>query len=229
MGKVDLVRFASAEALAKAAASDWMDQVAARSEQCCAFSGGRIAEEFFTAITTQALERRLSLAAINYFWADERCVPPDHPDSNYRVTNERLLKPLQIPAARVHRIKGELDPELAAKEASEEFGRVVRPPLDFVFLGMGEDGHVASIFPDDNMPEPIEVNYRPVIAPKPPPRRITLVRRAILAARNVWVLVSGPGKEEALGKSLRADPSVPLGKVIAGRDFTRIFTNISGK
>jgi 6-phosphogluconolactonase len=107
--------------------------------------------------------------------------------------------------------------------------RIVRPALDFAFLGMGEDGHVASIFPGDNAEESPSIYYRPVMAPKPPAQRITLVMHAILAARNVWVLASGRGKEEALGKSLTPGASTPLGRVVGGRDFTKVFTDIPGK
>lgn len=225
MGRAELVRFDSAEKLANAVAKEWLGEVARTPRQCCAFSGGRIAEKFFEAL--RALSPALN--NVHFFWADERCVPPDHPDSNYRLMHTRLLGPLKIPEGQVHRIRGEAPPAVAAAEASEQFARIVRPALDFVFLGMGEDGHVASIFPGDNAEESPSVYYRPVIGPKPPPQRITLGMHAIQAAQNVWVLASGPGKEAALGKSLGPEANTPLGKVIGGRSFTRIFTEIPAK
>lgn len=228
MGKVDLVRFDSPAALAQAAAREWLDSISLPTLHYAAFSGGRIAENFFDAITADVLQRQFALARVHFFWADERCVPPDHSDSNYRVMHTRLLQPLEIPAAQVHPIKGELGPVAAAREASLEFAKVVRPVLDFVFLGMGEDGHIASIFPGNPLEESPEP-YRPVLnAPKPPPERVTLAMHPMIAAKNVWVLAAGTGKAEALGKSLRT-AETPLGRLVEKRTFTRVFTDIPPK
>ena len=114
-----------------------------------------------------------------------------------------------------------------------ELSRVVprneagQPMLDIVFLGMGEDGHVASLFPG----EPEEANaaksvYRAVTASKPPPRRITIGYGAIAVARQVWVLASGAGKEQALRESLAVVAQTPLAKVLKLRSHTKIFTDI---
>ena len=225
MGKVDLIRFESADALAQAAAREWLQSIT--QPHYAAFSGGRIAEKFFDAITSEVQRTNRPLAAVHFFWADERCVPPDHPDSNYRIMHDRMLKPLKIPDAQVHRIKGELGPAPAAREASTEFARVAPSGLDFVFLGMGEDGHIASIFPGDPLNEQPKKYYRPVLnAPKPPPGRVTLAMHAIVAARNVWVLASGSGKTAALGKSL-SNFDTPLGQLIKKRQMTQVFTDIT--
>ena len=226
MGEVDRVRFESADALAQAAATAWLDSLPAAGPHFAAFSGGRIAGNFFDAITSEVRARNTTLAHVDFFWADERCVPPNDPESNYGLMRSRLLERLKVPQDRVHRIKGETEPAAAAREASAEFTSVVRPVLDFVFLGMGEDGHIASIFPGDAMDESSTAFYRPVVAPKPPPRRITLAMHSMVAARNAWVLASGSGKEEALRKSL-GGASTPLGKLLERRGFTRIFTNVS--
>lgn len=223
MGKVDLIRFESPTALAQAAARQWLNTVALSNKHCAAFSGGRIAENFFDAITAEVLQRKLTLAEVHFFWADERCVPADHADSNYRITHSRLLNPLNIPNRQVHRIRGELDPLTAASDASRDIAKLA---LDFVFLGMGEDGHIASIFPGAKLDESPNEAYCPVFdAPKPPPQRVTLSMKAIVAAANVWVLVSGAGKKDALGKSLNT-VETPLGHLLEKRAFTRIFTDI---
>jgi 6-phosphogluconolactonase len=232
MGKVDLVRFESVEALAQAAAQEWLRSAGLSRAQphYAAFSGGRIAERFFEAITSEVRDRKISLAQVHFFWADERCVPPDDRQSNYWLMHARLLQPLKVPATQVHRIKGELGPAAAAREASQEFRRVVPSALDFVFLGMGEDGHIASIFPGDPIDESPTESYRPVFsAPKPPPQRVTLAMHAMVAARDVWVLASGDGKEKALGKSLSSAAETPLGWLLQRREYTRIFTNIPRK
>jgi 6-phosphogluconolactonase len=224
MSNVELVQFESPDALAQAAAREWL--AAIQQPHCAAFSGGRIAEQFFDALASKAGEL---LDDVHFFWADERCVPPDHPESNYRMMHTRLLEPLKIPQAQVHRIKGELGPVIAAQEASHEFSRIVKGPLDFVFLGMGEDGHIASIFPGDLLEESAEY-YRPVFkSPKPPPERVTLSMHALVAARNVWVLVSGKGKQESLGKSLSEGATTPLGILLKRRISTRILSDFRPK
>ena len=104
-----------------------------------------------------------------------------------------------------------------------------QPAIDLVFLGLGENGHTASLFPE----EPPEVRaspavYRPITTPdKPPPHRITLGYATLAAARKVWVLVSGAGKEQALHDSLLPGGRTPLGQVLASRGFTKIFTDLS--
>jgi len=103
-----------------------------------------------------------------------------------------------------------------------------QPLLDLIFLGMGEDGHVASLFPGapDEVVRKKSV-YVPVVAPKPPPRRITLNFATIAAARQVWVLASGAGKEQALRESLADEGKTHLSRVISLRQVTIIFTDIA--
>ena len=181
-----------------------------------------------------AKARKVSLASVHFFWADERCVPPTDPESNFALANEHLFQPLKIAPDKIHRIPGELSPPQAVVLAVAELTHFVpcnlkgQPVLDILFLGMGEDGHVASLFPG----EPEEANadksvYRAVTASKPPPRRITIGYGTIAVARQVWVLASGVGKEAALRDSLAADGQTPLARVIKLRSHTKIFTDIS--
>ena len=100
-----------------------------------------------------------------------------------------------------------------------------QPVIDLVFLGMGEDAHVASLFPGDTEAVESQVVYRAVTGPKPPPRRITLGYPALAAAREVWVLASGEGKAGALRDSLDAGSDTPLGRVLQSREETEIFTD----
>jgi 6-phosphogluconolactonase len=201
-----------------------------------ALSGGRIAVPFYKQIVNSAHRTRLSFEGVHFFWADERCVPPDSKENNYAVAKEHLLGPLEIPEANIHRIRGEDDPAIASRDAEAEICRVLplasegQPIIDLVILGMGEDGHVASLFPAEGA-EWVRDSavYRPVIATKPPPNRITLGYQPIIAAREVWILASGPGKESAFKALLREDLNLPAARVVRSRDETRIFQDIDPK
>jgi len=235
MPNYELLTFLGPLPLAQAAAEAWLSKIESASRQhhsqLVALSGGRIAGDFFRAVAENARRRSISSAAVQFFWGDERCVPPQDPESNYGLAEKWLLQPLQVSAAQVHRIRGELPPEEAASEAAAELRRLApanpdgQPVLDLIFLGMGEDGHIASLFPA-TPPEsiPPDAVYWPVTAVKPPPKRITLTYPAIIAAREVWVLASGAGKTEALRASL-AGTQTPLGRLLSMRPQTRIFTD----
>jgi 6-phosphogluconolactonase len=251
MKKFDLISFATAEELASQAAGAWLDEIesARRTNKphCVALSGGRITHKLFTSVVNLVREGRRvgdpnfrdggtpSLPSnVHFFWADERCVPPDDPESNFKLADELLFAPLKIPANQIHRIRGEDSPAVAVKSAEAELCRIVplnaagRPVLDLVFLGMGEDGHVASLFP--NAPAEVVNHPGPFLfienSPKPPPRRISLSYAAIAAVRQAWVLISGAGKEKALRESLDLSSKMPLAKVIGLRQKTLIFRQI---
>jgi 6-phosphogluconolactonase len=172
------------------------------------------------------------LGAVHFFWSDERCVPSDDPESNFCVAHDLLLNPLRIPGEQIHRVRGEEPPALAAAQAETELRRIApskggQPLLDLVFLGMGEDGHVASLFPGESEKTMAsQAVYRPVVAVKPPPQRITMGYATIAAARQTWVLASGADKEVALRESLAPAGQTPLARVLRSRRQTKIFTNI---
>lgn len=228
--------FQNADALAEAAASRFLELIARAPQNKpfhVALAGGRVTRKSFNAIVAQAKDQRAAFDPVHFFWGDERCVPPSDPESNFALAKECLLEPLQIPESRIHRIRGELPPDQAAREAEAELKRFVPvdpaglPILDLVLLGMGEDGHVASLFPG----EPEEVIrspavYRPVVASKPPPNRVTISDAALAAACQVWVLASGSGKEKALSDSLHPAGTTPLARLLRQSSQTVIFTDI---
>jgi len=238
MKNYELLRFASAADLARAAARAWLDEIeaAARAGQihCVALSGGRIAQQFFAATTAQAKTRKTAFDCVHFFWADERCVPPDDPESNFKMADELLFSPLKIAAENIHRLRGEDPPQDEVKSAAAELRRIAKknreqqPILDLIFLGMGEDGHIASLFP--NAPEKIIDIHVPFLvvenSPKPPPARISLSYQAIIAAKNIWVLISGAGKAAALRESLSSTGKTPLARVMAARPV-KIFSDIN--
>ena len=234
----ELISFANADELARAAASAWLDEIAAANHaaksHCVALSGGRITKKFFSETVAQAKARAVSFERVHFFWADERCVPPTDPESNFKMANELLFAPLNIAAEKIHRLRGEDSPSAAVKIAESELCRIAprnknqQPVLDLIFLGMGEDGHVASLFP--NMSAKILDVSAPFLvvenSPKPPPTRISLSYQAIFAAKNIWILVSGASKESALRESLSPKGGTPLARVIQSRPV-KIFSDLA--
>ena len=243
MENLKLISFASADDLASAAASAWLDEIESANRagkpHCVALSGGRIMQRCFTATAEQARQRQVPFANVHFFWADERCVPPTDPDSNFKLANELLLLPLKIAAKNIHRLRGEDSPAAAVSQAEAELGRTapknqnLRPVLDLVLLSMGEDGHIASLFPNA---DPITLNspapFLPVEnSPKPPARRISLSYTAIADARRVWAMVSGAGKEAAFRESIQPSGRTPLARVIQSRpppSPVKVFTDLAG-
>jgi 6-phosphogluconolactonase len=221
--------------LAREVAKRWLEKLAASNKSnvyTVALSGGRIAKTFFIEIVRQSLAQPISFAGVHFFWADERCVPPTDPESNYAVARQLLLAPLKIPQSQIHRLQGEKPEPVALCEAVKDIIEVAgliegQPRLDLVILGMGEDGHVASLFPGE--PEAVMASpdiYRVVTAVKPPPKRITLGYGAIARSVETWVMVSGTGKERALGQSLSETGGTPLARVLKMRKETLIFSDV---
>ncbi|HWC61665.1 MAG TPA: 6-phosphogluconolactonase, partial [Verrucomicrobiae bacterium] len=198
-----------------------------------ALSGGRITGKFLAAVVEQSKQRKISLGQVNFFWADERCVPPTDAQSNFKLVNDGLLAPLNISPEKIHRLRGEDGPEAGAKQAEAETRKIVganahgQPVLDLIFLGLGEDGHVASLAPEESesMMQDQSVFRGVHNFAKPPPERITIGYQTIAAARQVWMLASGAGKEQAMRDSLAGN--TPFGRVLKLRNGTRIFSDIA--
>jgi 6-phosphogluconolactonase len=185
--------------------------IARRGRFIIGLPGGSVASAFFPALAAL----RVDWTRIEIFWIDERAVPPEHPDSNYGVASRLLLGPARVPAACIHRMHGEL-PELeqAARRAADELRSIAGDPprLDLALVGVGEDGHVASIFPG------LSATADPVIAvynsPKPPSRRLTLTLPVLASAGLVVVAAFGESKaavmREALGDRRASTPVAAL-------------------
>lgn len=152
-------------------------------------------------------ERRLPWGGVTVLFGDERCVPPDDPESNYGQAFEELLR--HVHPGSVHRMPG----ELGAEEAAARYDAIVRElsPLDLVLLGMGPDGHTASLFPGHAALAADGCAVAVHGAPKPPPDRVSLTLPALRSARHVVFLVTGADKAEALAMAARGE--VPAGMV----------------
>ena len=139
---------------------------------------------------------------VHILWGDERCVPPDDPRSNYRMAKEALLDRVPIPRDQIHRIRGEDDPQKAAMDYERELRDLLTNGLDLVLLGLGEDGHTASLFPGQPAVHETERWVMAVPAPTGDMWRVTLTPAAINLARNVTFVVSGATKAQRLEQVL---------------------------
>lgn len=212
--------FADVQALNEAAAHEWVrctrEAVAARGRFTVALSGGSTPKRLYQLLTAEPFRSQVDWGRVEFFWGDERCVPPDHTDSNYRMAREAMLDHLPIPAGLVHRIEAERSDRDAAARAYEavlarSFGaRPGGPPpaFDLILLGMGPDGHTASLFPHT---QALGETKRWVVAnpvPQLDTERLTLTRPVLNRAREVLFLVAGADKAERLAEVLTgpADP-----------------------
>ncbi|NEX20438.1 6-phosphogluconolactonase [Thiorhodococcus mannitoliphagus] len=179
--------------------------IAARGRFCLALAGGRTPLNAYTLLVDEATD----WDRWHIFFGDERCLGPDDPERNSRAADQHFLSRVPIPAANVHPIPAELGAEAAAAAYAELIASQL--PLDLVLLGLGEDGHTASLFPGREIPEGVLV--MPVHhAPKPPPDRVSLTPDAIASSRQVLVLVTGADKREALAQ-WRAGKELPIARI----------------
>jgi len=189
--------------------------VAARGRCDLALAGGATPRRLYALLAAPPFRDALPWGSLDLWLGDERCVPPGHPDSNERMVRETLLAGDPPPPARLHRIRGEWpDPEVAARSYEAELRSALGAGgLDVALLGMGPDGHVASLFPGDEALEERERWVRAATSPRPPPRRITLTLPALEAAAAVLLVVSGADKAERVAEVL----SGRAGHLPAGR------------
>ncbi|MFQ5889562.1 MAG: 6-phosphogluconolactonase [Gemmatimonadota bacterium] len=204
-----------AEVLADAAAREVTrsvrNAIARRGSCSIALAGGRTPRQLYRKLAGEPHRSRIDWRRLEVFWGDERCVPPDHSESNYRMAREALLDRVPVARLAVHRMRGEVEPFSAAAEYEaallETLGAA--PRLDLVLLGIGADGHTASLFPDTPN---LGGELRWVIStlgPATPRRRLSLTLRTINGARKVIFLATGAAKAAALALVLgkAADPA----------------------
>jgi 6-phosphogluconolactonase len=184
------------------------EAVAARGRARIAISGGSTPKAAFALLAdpSQPWRDQMPWDRLDLYWVDERCVPPGHPDSNYTMTREAMLDHVPLPAAQIHRMEGELEPHVAADRYESELRNNFRlegaelPAFDLVALGMGPDGHTASLFP--HTPALNEIN-RLVVANHVAQKdawRVTLTSPVINNARSVFFLIAGQDKAQILNE-----------------------------
>jgi len=198
-----------------------VDAQAERGVAALVLTGGRVAAKVYRAVAASPARDAVDWSRVDLWWGDERFLPGGHPERNATQARAALLDSVPLDPARVHPMPASDgpdgdDPEAAAARYAAELseaakpGSEVLPHFDVLMLGVGEDGHVASVFPE----RPVDYEARPVAAvrgaPKPPPVRITLTLPAINTAEEVWLIATGPDKADAVGMALSGAGPVQL-------------------
>ena len=185
-----------------------------RNEFRIALSGGSTPAPIYSRLAVIGRDLPWELTRITF--GDERCVPPDDPQSNYRMARETLLVPAAVPEKSIFRMRGEIDPQLAAQEYQDQLDLMATQPIyrhDLILLGLGDDGHTASLFPGTVA---LDETTRRVVAnfvPKLDASRLTFTYPLINHARHVCFLV-GAGKSASLiQRVLEGDPQFPASRV----------------
>jgi 6-phosphogluconolactonase len=186
----------------------------------CGITGGSTALIFLGALR----DADVAWSRVTLFWGDERAVPPESPESNYGLAEQMLLTPLGAKAPQAIRMPGEA-PDL--ERAAREYSAALPPALDLLILGVGDDGHVCSLFPGH--PALLEASARVLAitdSPKPPPRRLTLTMAYVLRCRRVWIVAVGERKRVLLQQAIqKQQPATPFDLVVAQGQQVTIFTD----
>ncbi|MEU8425252.1 6-phosphogluconolactonase [Micromonospora sp. NPDC048835] len=225
MSEASVAVHADADLLAQAVAArllvKLLDAQADRGEASVVLTGGRVAAAVYRAVATLPARDAVDWSRVDVWWGDERFLPTGDPDRNETQARAALLDAVPLDPARVHAMPASdgpagNDPEAAAAAYAQELARAARPGhatlphFDVLMLGVGEDGHVASVFPE----HPVGYETRPVSAvrgsPKPPPTRTTLTLPAINTAEEVWLVAAGADKAHAVGMALAGAGPVQL-------------------
>lgn len=189
------------------------DAVDANDRFLIGLSGGATPRGLYERLAGPAYAERIPWGSVHVVWGDERCVPPFDPQSDYGMAKAALLDHVAIAEGHIHRIRGEDDPDVVAGEYERllrrTFGAMTGPPptvpgarIDLVLLGMGDDGHTASLFPGTGAATEQQRWVMPVEAPTPPRRRVSLTPPVLNAAAHALFLVTGVAKAPALAAVL---------------------------
>jgi 6-phosphogluconolactonase len=226
-------------ALAESVAPRFLSRVAKRIDEGklahISLTGGSMGAAVLAAAARNPRAARIDWSRVHFWWSDERFVPLGHTDRNDRQARDAFLDVVEVPAENIHATLGSddgLDLDTAAAAYARELARFpgregAWPSFDVCFLGVGPDGHIASLFPD--RPE-IQITDRSVVAvrdsPKPPPERITMTRPVINSSKRVWLVLAGADKAAALGLALAGASyaSVPAAGA-KGRTRTTFFVD----
>jgi 6-phosphogluconolactonase len=207
---MELKRFAETGVLARAAAelvvNAAKEATAARGAFHFALSGGSTPKALYALLAQEPFRSRIDWSKVQIWFGDERCVPPDHADSNYRMARESMLATLALPESQVHRIRGEADPDAEAERFADEMKRSIPlangvPVFDLALLGMGTDGHTASLFPGTGavlVRDRVALAVMPGAYVKPQVRRVSVSAPVLQETRSLLLLIAGADKTDVL-------------------------------
>ena len=211
--------FTDAQELTRAAAGLFLEvgkqAIAERNRFLVALSGGSTPKALYSILANDKYAQQLDWSKVHFLFGDERSVPPTHADSNFAMANAILFSPLHIPSAQIHRMRGEDPPETAAAQYETTLRHLTTavpgqwPRLDLVLLGMGDDGHTASLFPDTASLTEQTRWVVPSTSPQGTRARVTLTLGVINHASVILVLVAGLNKAAVVRRLLEQRPGDP--------------------
>ncbi len=219
MNKRDVIICRNADDLCRRAAAEFVrlaeESRRDRGRFAVALSGGSTPRALYSLLATPEYKEQIIWPQVHLFWGDERCVPPDHADSNYRMVRESLLSKIQIPEANVYRMAGEKEPRIAAAEYERRLIQFFQlssdelPRFDLIFLGLGEDGHTASLFPESEALKETKRLVAATYVEKLNAHRLTLTLPVLNQGAAVLFLITGAGKAPIVKEILKdgSDPS----------------------
>ena len=184
------------------------ESIRERGKASIALSGGATPRGVYRRLGADPFKKRIEWKKVHIFFSDERAVPPKDPESNFGMAEIELLSRIEIPKRNVHRILGEINPSYAAKEYEKELKKALRGKgtrFDIVLLGLGEDGHTASLFPGTADVKAKGPLVAPVDLPSLKNKRITLTLRCINASRAIIFLVTGKKKAKMVQRLLSTE------------------------
>lgn len=212
--------FPDSEAVARAAAETVVESaarsIAARGLFRIGLSGGTTPRRLYELLAEAPYRTRVEWEKVEVLSADERGVPPDHPASNYGMVREALLARVGLREERIHRMGGEAED---LDQAAREYEPLLREPIDLLILGIGEDGHTASLFPGTHALQERERRVVATVGPTAPQRRITITARVIQDARQVLVLATGESKARAVALALEGAAGAVPASLARDRDW----------
>ena len=175
-----------------------------------ALAGGSSPENIFKLLADAPYIKQVDWSKVWLFWSDERCVPPDDPASNYKMAMDSGLAKLPIPRHQVIRMKGELDPHESAKEYQDKIEGV---PFDMIMLGMGDDGHTASLFPDTEALNETKALVVANYVPQKDSWRLTMTFPCINQGQHIVFYIFGEKKQVALKNVLSSKSTLPASRI----------------
>lgn len=230
------------EALCLEAARDLLrliqQGIAERGEFHIFLAGGSTPQSFYKLLATSTYANAIPWNKLHLYFGDERNVPPDHPDSNYRMVNNALLKQISIDPMHLHRIQGELTADQAAAAYHNVLKNLVpkdandQPQPDLVLLGLGPDGHIASLFPDTDILDKVDNHCAAVWVEKFKSWRISITYPVINNARNLWLLVAGDNKQDIVDRIFNHPSAVdplPVERIAAQGQVTWFMDQAASK